>query len=70
MIYRDMKNIFSFLMYKLSECKSMHMTNEKYNALPVDHLFSLVFNRISFTLKEMPTTFVHLKMTRKLPDIT
>lgn len=46
------------------------MTNEKYNALPVDHFFSLVFNRISFTLKEMPTTFVHLKMTRKLPDIT
>lgn len=33
------------------------MTNEKYNALPVDHFFFLVFNRISFTLKEMPTTF-------------
>lgn len=69
MIYRDMKNIFSFLIYT-SECISKHMNNERYNALPVDHLFSLVFNRISFTLKEMPTTFVHLKMTRKLPDIT
>lgn len=34
------------------------MTNEKYNALPVDQFFfSLVFNRISFTLKEMPATF-------------
>lgn len=47
------------------------MTSEKYNALPVDHFFFHLFLIESvFTLKEMPTTFVHLKMTRKLPDIT
>lgn len=43
MIYRDMKNIFSFLIYILSECISKHMTNEKYNALPVDHFFFHLF---------------------------
>lgn len=44
------------------------MTNQEYNALPVDYLnifFNLVFQRISFMLKEMP----HLKIKRKLPSI-